>query len=941
VARGSDLSIGDSLNLDASAVSGVGGRGWPCSADPVRRRVFVVAGEYGSNPRFLTAGRRSTEFLSEPAPEPEPAELARLFFRYPNRSDDGRARPADWERDFGVTEPVTLTDLLASAGHRALSSLHALLGDRSYRATCDRVTDLFVTCMPGLDPNERMNVGLVPQTLQATLQLSRRARCQFLAGTSDSGAWAFAQAVRAARSAERGATVLVVAGQIIPSGYASQYQIRTVLGDLDQARGLDMLVVGDLLMDCMRRNLGVSRQAVEASLSTISMRKFQAAGAYPAAMLSGRLPRRSTRRTPYFDGDDIAAPCCGAAATLVTSDEALVAQVLATRSPRHAGSPVVEVLGVGEGSSNPSFLERQSPLLFATAIREAFAATADDAAVRPATFPGAGFAVVHDAFPSIELAFLLGMGLDWHRAVERMRDGWSNPYGGLLTFGHALGASGLVQVNKTQHIFSGDRRHLRPIPSGPGPFPGTLAFTTSVGGPLSHIVVSLFRGGSGQLPQSGRTSPSAEWAERRRKLRRALPVHLARVERTLAGRGRPLLIEGTTYVSIRSCLRALKPVDIAALTFDGIEALVRPEHLDEVRRRLRSLVSLVVAEAERLSSLFDVFRVLTDELVAMGEEWREARWFSAEAAAMPPARLTERLKECLRVPLAVLCLREGGRVRRVVQFLPRNGLGYEALEAVDLLVDAGGELLPLEGPDWARLLPWWNAHARRGPELPAPIGTGPDRLEALLGPGGESVDETPGDLVLLREWALPEPRPWATELTAAASSRPLLRAVAYVAQVVPPAPDRLAAAQEALAEAAREAQGWLGGWQIAFAQAGNRLWMTGASAGAQDATDLLRFAREVARATAVSGVQVRAALATGTGMLFEDVHGRPAVASELTVRAVEALGVLDRSIPPGAPGPAAVLALTTAEVDGPLGEAETSGWHTAATSAGIRLFVLE
>ncbi len=904
----------------------------------MRRRVFVVTGEYGSNPRFMTAERRSPEFLSEPGPEPEAAELARLFFRYPNRSDDGRARPADWERDFGLSEPVTLTDLLASAGHRALSSLHALLGEASYRATCDRVTDLFVTCMPGLDPNERMNVGLVPQTLQAMLQLSRRARCQFLAGTSDSGAWAFAQAVRAARSAERGATVLVLAGQIIPSGYASQYQIRTVLGDLDQARGLDMLVVGDLLMDCIRRNLGLSRNGVEAALSTISMRKFQAAGAYPAGMQSGRLPRRSTRRTPYFDGDDIAAPCCGAAATLVTSDEALVAQVLAARSARHAGSPVVEVLGVGEGSSNPSFLERQSPLLFATAIREAFAATADDAGVRPATFPGAGFAVVHDAFPSIEAAFLLGMGLDWHRAVERMRDGWSNPYGGLLTFGHALGASGLVQVNKTQHIFSGDRRHLRPIPSGPGPLPGTLAFTTSVGGPLSHIVVSLFRGGNGEQPQSARGSPSAEWAERRRKLRRLLPVHLARVERALPGRGRPMLVEGTSYVSIRSCLRALRPVDIAALTFDGIETLVRPERLDEVRVRLRSLVSVVVGEAERLSSLFDVFRVLTDELGAMADEWRAAGWFSAGALALAAARLTERLKECLRVPLVILCVPEQGRVRRGVQFLPRNGLGYDALEAVDLVVDAGGEMLPVTGPEATLLLPWWNTHARRPPGGAV---TGPERMETLFGPGAESVQETPADLVMLREWALPEARPWSTELVAGGTSRRLLRAVAYVAQVVPPSPERLAAAQEALAEAAREAQGWLGAWQFAFAQAGNRLWMTGASASASDATDVLRFAREVARATAVLGVQVRAALATGTGMLFEDVYGRPAVASEVTGRAVEALGVLDSSIPAGTPGPAAVLALTMAEVDGPLGEAETSGWHTATTSGGLRLFVLD
>src|SRR5262249_17843162 len=159
----------------------------------------------------------------------------------------------------------------------------------------------------------------------------------------DSGAWAFAQAVRAARSAERGATVLVVAGQIIPSGYASQYQIRTVLGDLDQVHGLDMLVIGDLLMDCMRRNLGVPRQAVEVALSTSRMRRSQAAGASPAGTHPGRLPRRSPRRTPSFDGDDIAAPCCGAAAPLVPPDEELVARVLASRSSRHAGSPVVEV----------------------------------------------------------------------------------------------------------------------------------------------------------------------------------------------------------------------------------------------------------------------------------------------------------------------------------------------------------------------------------------------------------------------------------------------------------------------------------------------------------------------------------------------------------------------------------------------------------------------
>src|SRR5215813_333214 len=741
----------------------------------MRRRTFVVAGEFGCNPRLLPPARRSPDFLAEVAPEPTPAELEHLFFRYPNRSEDGRARPADWEREFQLPEPISLADLFASAAHRALSSLHALIGETSYRHTFDRITDLIVTSMPGLDPNERMNVGLVPQTLQATLQLPRRARCQFVAGTSDSGAWAFAQAVRAARLAERGATVLVLAGQIIPSGYASQYQIRTVLGDVDQARGMDMLVVGDLLMDCMRRNLGQTRGTVEAALASISARKFLAARSYPAAMLSGRTARRNTRRTPYFDGDDIAAPCCGAAATILTSDEELIERVRAARSRRYVTHPLVEVLGVGEGSSNPNYLERQSPILFGTAVREAFASTTEDARVAPSAFAGAAFAVVHDAFPSIELAFLLALGLDWERSVERMRDGWSNPYGGLLTFGHALGASGLVQVNKTHHVMSGDHRHLRDTAATTRPpEPGALAFTTSVGGPLSHIVVTLFRGGDGEPPTHITTDTASRWTEQRRRLRRALPAHLGRLARTEAARGRPHLVEGTSYVSIRSCLRALGPRDIASLTFDGVEYLVLPERLEEVQSRLRGLVALVVGEAERLSNLFDVFRVLTDELVAMADAWRNQGYFVADAAALPPQRLAERLKECLRVPLALTVSLSGDRAVRDVRFLPVDGLGYEALVDVDVLFEERGRLRPVPSRDGAALLPWWNLRARR-PDGEAAEATPDQRVEALLSP---ATEERAPDLSLLRNAIALEPHPWAPELAGVIARRGNARAVA-------------------------------------------------------------------------------------------------------------------------------------------------------------------
>src|SRR5712691_8090767 len=160
----------------------------------MRRRVFVIAGEYSANPRFLPPSRRGRAFLAEPHPELTREEVTRLFFRYPNRSEDGRTKPEDWKREFGLDSPIGLTDLFASAAHRALTSLYRAIGG-DYRSTRDAITHLYVTSMPGLDPNERMNIGLVPQGLRALLGLPRRVVSQFVVGTSDSGAWAFAQAV--------------------------------------------------------------------------------------------------------------------------------------------------------------------------------------------------------------------------------------------------------------------------------------------------------------------------------------------------------------------------------------------------------------------------------------------------------------------------------------------------------------------------------------------------------------------------------------------------------------------------------------------------------------------------------------------------------------------------------------------------------------------------
>ncbi len=875
----------------------------------MRRRVFVVAGEYSANPRQLTPERKRRAFLTEPLGEPSRDELSRLFFRFPNRGDDGRTRPADWERAFGVQEPVGLADLLVSAAHRALTTLHTLRGG-DYRQTRDSITDVFVTSMPGLDPNERVNVGLLPQALRALLGLSPRAHAQFIAGTSDSGAWTFAQAVRAARNSERPATVLVLAGQVIPAGYLSQYQIRTVLGEADQAHGLDMLAVGDLLMDGFRRNLGLAPGEVKRFLARVAAHKQQASVHYPAGISSGKPFRRDSPRTPWFDASDIAIPCCGAAATILTSDEELVEAISATRSPRFRTAPVTEVLGVGEGSSNQNLLHRKSPLVFATAVRDALADTADDARRPFSTFASCAFGVVHDAFPSIELSFLMALGLGWERSSERMAEGWSNPIGGLLGFGHALAASGLVQVNKTHHLFCVDSRYLTEEPGKKRQGfreDGALAFTTSVGGPLSHIVGGLFLGGYHELRpraprarrglEQGGVALSAAFNERRHQLRLVLPSYL---------RGVPgaWFLEGTTSVSIRSCLRALGPEDFAQLEFPGIEELIVPHQLDGLRLRLRATVAIVQRESERLSSMFDVFRLLTDEVREVAVACRAQGLVLPAAAALSDDKLADRLKECLRVALAVLCRESPQGAVREVRFLHQSA-SVAALADVQLVDErcAPRAFDPVE-------LPFWNRGAAR------PVDTTVETSGESIGAIVDRIVErsggprTAGELELLRAWFAPDPPRVLINRALRALHAPLVqppdqvRAVVYFGEIVSHGQDASPeGTHELFGAVAREASAYLEAYQSRILQIGSGLMAVSFErppfrAEPDDALlSSVRFAHEIARGAHGSGVRVRAVICAGEGTVFEDVGGQEAVATPAAPRAALLLSALRAAAP--------------------------------------------
>ena len=857
----------------------------------MRRRVFIVAGEYSANPRDLTSERRRRDFFAGPRPDPQPSEVARQFFRYPNRGEEGRTRPEDWQRTFGIEEPVGLVDLLASAAHRALTTVHSLTaGD--YRRTCESITDMLVTSMPGLDPIERVNIGLVPQALQVLLGLPPRVRARFVVGTSDSGAQAFAEAVRAARTAEAPHTTLVLAGQIIPSGYVSQYQIRTVLGEDDQAHGLDMLAIGDVLMDVMRRNFNLGAAELESLLARVSARKAQTGANYPAGIHAGKPYRRDTRRTPWFDAADIAVPCCGAAATIVTSDEALVETIVASRGSRYRNAPVTEVLGVGDGSSNPDLLHRKSPLIFPQAVYGALANTADDGRIPLSTLPACAFGVLHDAFPSIELSFLLALGLGWDRAAERMAEGWSNPVGGLLTFGHALGASGLVQVNKAHHLFSLDQRYLPEAQSRQGfRADGALGFTTSVGGPLSHIVCTLLRGGYQEsqplrprpLPGPPHVPVSTSWDAKLPLLRLLVPSQL----RAMPG---AWLLEGTTSVSIRSCLRQLPPSDLARLKFDGLEELVSPEALDEIRQRLRTVVRVAQQEADRVSSMFDVFRLLTDEIRELASECRAHGKLHPSTAGLGDNEIAARMKESLRVSLALVSRPNANGAHREVRFLSGGTAGLEDAEFV-----AADTLKPLPSPP--QTLPFWNSRATRPSAPPSGPRGEMKRIEELARRG----PSTAAELDLLRVWFALEPTPPLLEAAlracgAVVEERPRVRAVFYAGEIIDAGPRLLPEeAHEFLGVVAYRARAYLEAYESEMTQVGPALSAVAFERppfrSRIDAALLsaARFAQEVGRTVFEHGVVMSAAVCADEGAVFYDVNGRCAVASPGAQRAAQLL----------------------------------------------------
>ena len=456
------------------------------------------------------------------------------------------------ERVFADT---TRTAESTDEGGEPLFALMSRASRRALNATgienaAAKIDHLMLTTMPIADPDDPTHFVMPRGTtnlggrLKGELKLGENCRERFELGTSDAGASLLASAVHLLRGLAGSATALVVAGQVMPVGAAAIETVAQVLEEDEKRFGLRMIPIGDLLLDALwftiqagghkelrftwgtsdgsgedashRESFTVARDPT--GLATqLTLHKLRLAKEYSAAQRNDETDPDSTSSSPmawWLTKWHLAAASNGACAVVLTTNDDLVREWLQAKKYGR----VVRVIGIGEGDDNPLVSQRREPFLFLKSVRQALAQLRRETETDLDFLQRSAFAVLHDAFPSIEMSFLIALGFSPIEAVHRSMSHWPNPYGGLTGFGHALAASGLVQIAKAFHIF------VRPDEYVPQELPETLhrdytrtprpihCLTSSVGGPLTHIVTMLLE----SVPVGERAELPPSYAPRRR-----------------------------------------------------------------------------------------------------------------------------------------------------------------------------------------------------------------------------------------------------------------------------------------------------------------------------------------------------------------------------------------------------------------------------------------
>jgi hypothetical protein len=224
-----------------------------------------------------------------------------------------------------------------------------------------------------------------------------------------------------------------------------------------------MPLIGDMLENRLIYMSGFSREEWKNTIfPAMRKRKMERGQKFRQGHFSGKTFdlekfRNSPMITPNYARD-----------TMVPQSSGVVAMILTNRRPEPVRGKVVRIRSVGQGFTSPLVTRRKGPLFFPEAVYRAIRQLCQRAGISVQALQKTTCRFDHDAFKAIEriMGFILGGSEE--QVVRDILDGRNNPYGGLEISGHAIGASGLLQVAQAFILATEWQNYAEPTDFLPG-----------------------------------------------------------------------------------------------------------------------------------------------------------------------------------------------------------------------------------------------------------------------------------------------------------------------------------------------------------------------------------------------------------------------------------------------------------------------------------------
>jgi len=344
--------------------------------------------------------------------------------------------------------------------------------------------------------------GEIAAELASIIGINQYATKQIIKGTSSAGALGLYGAwENIANNSNAEGYSLVIAGEQMNSlciGEKTKEMKRIesqtitdilsgVTGEAEKKYGITMVDVGDLLMSAWSEKHGFKDEALrEIVMPLITLSKYARAKNYPNAQFSDinidlENYKKSALLTNYFRKHDLAPTSSAACAVL-----------LSRKPPKNPlNGRIVRILGMGQGTDNPSIINRDGSILHSSALMGALYNACKNADVSLKYLRNSDGASIHDPFASIELLSYDALGFtDIEDILDLVISDKFNRFGGLSACGHPVGVSGLFYVAQSYHLLCGDENNIKK--EALEVLPNTY-FTNSVGAELTNILFTLLQ----------------------------------------------------------------------------------------------------------------------------------------------------------------------------------------------------------------------------------------------------------------------------------------------------------------------------------------------------------------------------------------------------------------------------------------------------------------